>query len=154
MWWTFWFQIVPVAVLLILGFVVGQWRERSHFQSLIRREAEFGDLSIVNLKTVPHPEQVTRAELVCGDAVIATDYFKGFSARLRNIVGGELRSYETLMERARREATLRVLAQARTIGATEVWNIRYETSNIRSASRRNPAVSVEVFAFGTAVVRR
>ena len=152
--WTFWLQVVPGTVLLILGFVVGRWRERSHFQSLIRREADFQDLSIVNLKTVPHPEQVDRAELVCGDAVIATDYFKGFSARLKSIVGGELRSYETLMERARREATLRLLEQARGIGATEVWNIRYETSNIRSASRRNPAVSVEVFAFGTAVVRR
>ena len=152
--WTFWFQVLPVAVLLVLGFFIGRWRERSHYQSLIRREADFRDLRIVNVKTVPHPEQVCRAELVCGDAVIATDYFKGFSARLRSIVGGELRSYETLMERARREATLRLSEQARKIGATEVWNIRYETSNIRSASRRNPAVSVEVFAFGTAVVRR
>ena len=151
---TFWFQVVPVAVLLVLGFVVGRWRERSHYQSLIQREAEFRDIGVVNLKTVPHPEQVDRAELVCGDAVMATDYFKGFAARLRNIVGGELKSYETLMERARREATLRVLEQARKIGATEVWNIRYETSNIRSASRQNPAVSVEVFAFGTAIVRR
>ena len=91
--------------------------------------------------------------LVSGDAVIATDYFKGFAARLRSIVGGEIRSYVTLMERARREATLRLLQQARDVGATEVWNVRYETSNIRSGARRNPSVSVEVFAFGTAVVR-
>ncbi|MCH7721522.1 MAG: heavy metal-binding domain-containing protein, partial [Planctomycetes bacterium] len=122
--WTFWLQVVPVAVLLVLGFFIGRWRERSHFHSLIRREADFRDLSIVNLKTVPHPEQVSQAKLVYGDAVIATDYFKGFAARLRSIVGGELRSYETLMERARREATLRLLQQARAIGATEVWNIR------------------------------
>lgn len=148
-----WFQVVPVVVLLVLGFTVGSWRERLHFRSLTRREQQFQEIGIVNLRTVREPETVKGATLVCGDAVIATDYFKGFAARLRNIVGGEVKSFETLMQRARREATLRLLAQARAVGATEVWNVRYETSNIRSTSRRNPAVSVEVFAFGTAIVR-
>jgi len=148
-----WLQVVPFVVLVVLGLVVGTWRERSHFQSLARRESGFGDIGIVNLKTVRDTDRVKLAALVMGDAVIATDYFKGVAAKLRNIVGGEVRSYETLMERARREATLRMLRQARDLGATEVWNVRYETSNIRSASRRSPAVSVEVFVFGTAVAR-
>jgi len=147
------FQIVPVAVFLILGYTVGTARERRHFASLARREREFSDLGIVSLKTVTSPETVKQAAMVSGEAVIATDYFKGFAANLRNIIGGEMRSYETLMRRARREATLRMLAQARAIGASEVWNVRFETSNIRSSARRSPAVSVEVFAFGTAVVR-
>lgn len=147
-------QVVPVAVFLVLGFTVGSWRERRHFASLTQRERESGDIGIVNLRTVSQPETVRSATLVSGDAVIATDYFKGFAARLRSIVGGEIKSYQTLMHRARREATLRLLKRARELGATEVWNVRYETSNIRSASRRNPAVSVEVFVFGTAVVRR
>jgi hypothetical protein len=34
-----------------------------------------------------------------------------------------------------------------------VWNVRLATSNISSSQRNNPAVSVEIFAFGTAVVR-
>ena len=153
MWWQLW-QIWLFLFLLALGFVVGRLRERAHFRSLARREADFSDVGIVNLKTVPEPETVSNAALVTGDAVIATDYFKGVAAKLRNIVGGELRSYETLMRRARREATLRLLAQARELGATEVWNVRYESSNILSAGRRSPAVSVEVFAYGTAVVRR
>jgi uncharacterized protein YbjQ (UPF0145 family) len=146
-------EVGSVVVFLILGFAVGTTRERRHFASLSRRERQFADVGIVNLKTVSRPETVRNAVLVSGDAVIATDYFKGFAARLRNIIGGEIRSYETLMERARREATLRLLQQARNIGATEVWNVRYETSNIMSAGRRSPSVSVEVFAFGTAVVR-
>ena len=147
-------QVVPMVVFLILGFTVGSFRERRHFASLTRREGSFADIGIVSLKTVSNPETVKSAALVSGDAVIATDYFKGFAARLRSIVGGEVRSYETLMKRARREATVRLLEQARQLGAAEVWNIRYETSNIRSAGRRNPAVSVEVFAFATAIVRR
>lgn len=152
--WDFWFQVIPVVVLLVLGVTVGTLRERRHFRLLARRERQFRDIGIVNLKTVRNPETVKHAMLVSGDAVIATDYFKGFAAHLRSIVGGEVRSYESLMQRARREATLRLLAQARRLGATEVWNVRYETSNIRSSSRRSPGVSVEVFAFGTAIVRR
>jgi len=146
-------QIGPIGVFLLLGFFVGRWRERRHFASLNRRERQFTDVGIVNLKTVPNPETVRNAVLVSGDAVIATDYFKGFASKLRGIVGGEMRSYETLMERARREATLRMLRQARDIGAAEVWCVRYETSNIRSSGRNNPGVSVEAFAFGTAIVR-
>ena len=147
-------QFIILAVLLVLGFTVGTWRERLHFSSLDQREQEFTDLAVVNLKTISDPASVASAELVMGDAVIATDYFKGFLARLRNVVGGEVKSYETLMRRARREAMLRMLQRARELGASEVWNVRLETSNIRSSSNRNLAVSVEIFAFGTAVVRR
>ncbi len=151
--WEILFQILPVAFLLVLGYMVGSVREQRHLRSLDRREQEFANMTVNNLKTVSCPESVKQATFVVGDVVIASDYFKSFAAKLRNIVGGELRTFETLMARARREARLRMLEQARRAGATEVWNVRYETSNIRSAGRRRAAVSVEVFAFGTAVVR-
>ncbi len=150
-------QFLPMLIvlaLLVLGFTIGTVVEKAHLRSLAVREQQAADVGVVNLRRVSEPEAVESAHLVTADAVIATDYFKGFAASLRNLVGGEIRSYETLMLRARREATLRLIAQARQLGATEVWNIRFETSNILSASRRNPAVSVEVFAFGTAVVRK
>lgn len=152
--WPLLLQVLPIVALLILGYSFGRYRERRHFAELDQRERDFQDIGVVNLRTVPRPETVTNAALVMGDAVIATDYFKGFVAKLRNIVGGEVKSYQTLMLRARREALLRLLQQAREIGASEVWNVRYETSNIRSSSRGNVAVSVEVFAFGTAIARR
>ena len=151
--WQFWIQVLPVLVFLVLGYVVGHLRERRHFRSLAIRERQYADITVTNLKQVPDAQAVTQAGMVMGEAVIATDYFKSFAAKLRNIVGGEVRSFETLMMRARREAHLRMLAQARRLGALEVYNVRYETSNIRSASRRQAGVSVEVFAFGTAVVR-
>jgi uncharacterized protein YbjQ (UPF0145 family) len=133
---------------------VGRYRERRHLASIVVREAALADIPVTNLKRIPDPDSVGQSMLVCGDAVIATDYFKSFAAKLRGIIGGEMRSYQTLMGRARREATLRMLEQARAAGATEVWNVRYETSNIRSAGRRQAAVSVEAFAFGTAIVRK
>ena len=147
-------RFLPFVLLVGLGFFVGSWRERRHLASLARRESQYADITVRNVKTVPDPHTVTNSALVMGEAVIATDYFKSFAASLRNIVGGEMRTYETLMRRARREATLRLLEQARRLGATEVWNVRYETSNIRSASGgRAQSPSVEVFAFGTAVRR-
>ena len=51
---------------------------------------------------------ILRTRLVQGSAVISIDYFKRMLAALRNIVGGEVKSYETLVDRARREATLRM----------------------------------------------
>lgn len=148
------FQILPVLVLLTLGYLVGTvFRERQHFKSLVRRETRYRGFPISNLKVVPDPATVENAALVSGDAVIATDYFKSFAAGLRTIVGGEMRTFESLMNRARREAKLRMLDQARRMKATEVWNVRYETSNIRSAGGTGKGVSVEVFAFGTAIRR-
>ncbi len=128
--------------------------ERRHFLSLEARELGYRDFVVTNLRVVPSPETVQESWLVLGEAVIASDYFKSFAARLRSLVGGEIRAYNTLMTRARREALLRMLDQARQAGSREVYNVRYETSNIRSANARNPGVSVEVFAFGTAVTRR
>jgi uncharacterized protein YbjQ (UPF0145 family) len=152
--WVHFGQLFTVLILLALGYFVGSWREWRHFQSLKQREEQNADVKVSNLKLVPETETVKQAFFVSGDAVIASDYFKSFAARLRNIVGGEMKTYETLINRARREATLRMLAQARAAGANEVWNVRYETSNIRSAGgKQNLGVSVEVLAFGTAIVR-
>lgn len=147
-------QLAIFVFLLALGFSVGRWREYRHLRSLERRERLLAGLPVLNLRTVAAPGQVCRAALVTGEAVIATDYFKTFAAWLRGILGGEIRAYNTLLTRARREALLRMLEQARRMGASEVWNVRFETSNILGGpGTRNAAVSVEVLAYGTAVVR-
>jgi uncharacterized protein YbjQ (UPF0145 family) len=148
-----WLAVLPVLALLVLGLGIGRWQEHRHLRSLHARERRYRDFAVTNLRAVPSPETARESRLVLGEAVIATDYFKSFAGRLRSLVGGEIRAYQTLMTRARREARLRMLDQARRAGAREVHNVRYETSNIRSADSRNPGVSVEVFAFGTAVVR-
>jgi len=55
---------------------------------------------------------------VSGNVVIAMDYFKKIIANLKSLVGGSLDSYETMLERARREAIVRMLKQADELGAT------------------------------------
>jgi uncharacterized protein YbjQ (UPF0145 family) len=149
------FQLLIVLLPIALGFAIGTWREWRHLKSLDQRErALAGTCVILNTREVPDPSTVRHCALVTGDAVIASDLFKSFAAGLRNIVGGEVRTLETLMDRARREAILRMLDDARSMGAAEVYNVRLQSSNIRGAGlRRKAGVSVELFAFGTAVVR-
>ncbi|MGE3180665.1 MAG: YbjQ family protein [Phycisphaerae bacterium] len=146
-------QFSVVLIPLALGFLVGTYTEQRHFASLARREADYQHVVVSNLRTVTNPQSVRQAELLMADAVMATDYFKGFVAGFRNLIGGRVRSYETLMERARREALLRLLEQARRLGYAELWNVRFESSNIMSGARRTPSVSVEIFAYATAVSR-
>ena len=85
--------------------------------------------------------------------LISIDFFKKFVAGLRNLVGGRVSAYESLLERARREAILRMKAEAQARGAKSVWNVRIETSSITKDATQGVA-AVEVIAFGTAVTPR
>ncbi len=145
------------VVLVGLGFSIGGFRERSHFKSLAEREAANADVILNNLKTVPNADRVKAAHMVSGNTVVATDYFKTIAMSLRSLVGGEMKSAQTLMVRARREALLRMIDEARAMGATEVYNVRFAFCNIGQMSRnsnQNFAISVEMYAYGTAVIRK
>jgi len=146
-------SLIIALVLLALGIFVGGWNERRHLRDLAMREHDLRDIVVNNLKRVPDPDTVRRAEFVSGNVVIATDYFKTFATKLRNLVGGEMHAALSLMARARREALLRLLVEARSIGATEVWNVRFEFCSISQLSGNRGAMSVEIVAYGTAVVR-
>jgi len=142
---------VMLFLLGVLGLVCGRTAERRHFRRLREREAELADMPVTNLKTFPGgAEPTAHACLVLGECVIASDYLKSFLARWRNIFGGEMRSFVTLMERARREATVRMLQDARRRGYNAVCNVRLRTATVGSATRRGGAAMVEMIATGTA----
>jgi uncharacterized protein YbjQ (UPF0145 family) len=83
--------------------------------------------------------------------VVSLDYFKRFLAGLRQIFGGRVRSYESLVDRGRREAILRMKDQARS--ADIIVNLRLETSIVGSTTRsgKRRIGCIEVLAYGTAV---
>ena len=89
----------------------------------------------VDVQSVPGGVPATGGTIVLGEVVIASDYFKTFVAWLRKLFGGELRTYETMMSRARREAKLRMLEQADDFGAELVVNTRRQRQ-IRVVRRR------------------
>ena len=150
----FWLQVAPVAVLLVFGFTIGGIVERAHFRRLKEREAALHDMIVTDTKAFPSGYAPQPFGLVTGQVVIASDYFKTFAAGLRKLIGGDLRTYETLMERARREALVRMMESAKHMGANRVINVRFSTSNIGSGGaqrRRRGAAMVEMYAYGTAV---
>ncbi|NQT17035.1 MAG: YbjQ family protein [Planctomycetes bacterium] len=137
-------------VLLLLGLIVGGAVESAHFRRLDRWEQDLSGIMMSDMKHLPPNWRVSDAVLVSGEAVMATDYFKVFSAGLRNLFGGRVRGYEKLMERARREAIVRMLRQAQHTGANVVWNVRLETSTIQGKQQKKSG-GVEVLAYGTAL---
>lgn len=146
------YDLIFFLVLLGCGYVFGQLAEKRHFRSIIAREAELQDLLCFSERTVP-AAYGGDAALVCGSVVISIDYFKRFVAGLRNFIGGRVSSYESLLERARREAMLRMKEEARARGASSVWNVRLETASI-SKDNDQTIGAVEVVAYGTAVTPR
>jgi len=137
--------IVPIA----LGYFVGKYLEKKHYISIREREAELARIPAITLKKPLQPEMVKQSRLVNGSVVISIDNFKRLVAALRNIFGGNIATYESLVDRARREAILRMKAQA--LDADEIINLRIETSSISKNSRKGSIGSVEVFAYGTAL---
>jgi uncharacterized protein YbjQ (UPF0145 family) len=146
-------QLLFRILALPIAFLIGWTTERNHLRSLDEREQANRGMIVTNVKRVARPQTVTGATLVIGHVVIATDYWKSFVSRLRNLVGGEAKSARTLMLRARREAMVRMLDHARAFGAREVWNVRFEFCNISMMNGQTGAMQVEILAYGTAVVR-
>ena len=139
---------VPL-VLICIGLVTGTIIEKRHYRSIHQRERVFADLPLLNTKAYPGDRPVSQARLVTGTVVISYDFFKRFLAGLRLIFGGEVKSYVSLIDRARREATLRMKEKCQ--GADLVINMRIETSSISKGRRKRSIGTVEVIAYGTAL---
>jgi Uncharacterized conserved protein len=139
--------------LLAIGFVVGSFLEKRHYKSIEEREAHFLNMPAVTGRHMFDPQaEISHTAMVQGSAVISLDYFKLFFASLKSLLGGQISAYETLVDRARREAILRMKESAG--NADLVLNLRLETSNIGTKSGNNKVGCVEVLAYGTAVTYR
>lgn len=143
----FWLNWGPFLGLLAIGFFTGRYLERRHYKGLIRREAE-SDVMVFPGTAIPDGLGRHTQQLVVGSAVISHDYFKGVLSSLRKLFGGNIGAYETLLDRARREAVLRMKSEARALDADTVVNVKFETTSI---SKGKNLVTVEVLAYGTAL---
>ena len=99
---------------------------------------------ITNIEEVPGKQIVEFFGVVSGSTVRAKHFGKDLLAGLKNIIGGELTSYTELLNEARQEAIQRMTAEAQSVGANAVVNIRFSTSSVAQGA-------AELFAYGTAV---
>lgn len=143
-------NLIIFLVLITLGYLVGQMAEKRHYKSIIQREMRLSGLPAIASRFPPTDKLFDQC-LVTGNTVVSVDYFKRFIAALRNLLGGRVTSYESLLDRARRESMLRMKEQAQAMGADYVFNVKYETASI-SKGRKNAIGSVEVLAYGTALI--
>lgn len=142
--------LVTFVVLLLVGLFFGRMAERRHFRSIIRREQEHAELLCFSKRFVPDDFRIRQADLVTGSVVVSIDYFKRVAAGLKMIFGGRVSTYESLLERARREAILRMKEDALNKGAKWIFNVKIETSSISRGGSQQVG-SVEVIAYGTAL---
>lgn len=82
--------------------------------------------------------------LVKGSTVQTVNALRDIGAGLKTLVGGELKKYNEMMDKARQIATDRMVEEAQRLGADAVVGVRYATSAIMQSA-------AEVMAYGTAV---
>ena len=82
--------------------------------------------------------------IVKGSTIHSKHIGKDISQAFKTLVGGELTAYNEMMNEARALATKRMVAEAETLGADAIVNIRYASSAIMQGA-------AEVIAYGTAV---
>ena len=145
------YDLIIFFTLLASGYIFGRIAEARHFKSIMDREKQYQHILTFSERFPPSGVSRVNSELVGGNVVISVDYFKRIVAGLRGIVGGRLTSYESLLERARREAILRMKETAKDMGANMVVNVKLETASI-SKGKKQQVGSVEVYAYGTALI--
>ncbi len=143
-------SIFVVLSLLAIGFFSGAYVEKKHYESIKKRERQTLHVPAVTFGAKQAFPEAGDAQMFVGSVVISSDYFKTFVLALRNLIGGRVVAYESLLDRGRREAILRMKEQAIAWGATQVLNVRLESSTIGGNSNKS-TVSIEVIAYGTGI---
>ncbi len=145
-------SLLVTPAMLVGAWIAGSLLERRHLKSLLLLESGSRDVLAVTIEDIPSEWNVEGCELVMGSVVISQDYYKRVAASLKGIVGGRIRVFEPLLERARREAMLRMKAIAHRRGYYTIINVRIETSPLsRSRGDGKGTAGVEILAYGTAI---
>jgi len=93
---------------------------------------------------IPGKEIVEVIDIARGSTIRARNIGRDIFAGLKNIVGGEISEYTKLMADAREQAIERMIADAASLNADAIINVRFTTSMVMQGSS-------EVLAYGTAV---
>lgn len=141
---------VPVF-FLGLGYFAGQWTASRHEADMQARQPAVAhiwvhDMRPLNVTTGQNPPIMITSEVTLG-----IDHFRGFLGQLKSLIGGQVASYQNVLDRARREVTLRLQEQAARYGYTAIANFRIDFVDISGTSTiKRKASFVSILATGTA----
>lgn len=139
------FKIILTLILFCIGWLFGRHIERKHLNELEEKEAR---LAYIRLDTNKFQTSELNGQLVSSNVVISHDYFKYIIAQIQNFFGGRLSTYESVVDRARREAVVRLKLEAEQMGAKHIMGLRLSTTELGMQGGM-----VEVFAYGTAIIQ-
>lgn len=149
MTWRIAFGMFNDAIFIaIVGWLFAWLWERRHLKALDKREDELAHISVESgPKAIADNSLTSSGDILSGSIVLSHDMFRGFTILITRVFGGNIKQYERLLLRARREAILRLKEDAIGQGFERVINLKIVTTSIKRSGPR----SVEVLAYGTGV---
>lgn len=103
-----------------------------------------GFMIIATTETIAGKKVKETLGVVKGSIIKARWFGRDIAAQLKNIIGGEIKSYTDLLNQARDEALERMIKQAKQKKADAIVNVRFATSDVMQGS-------AEILVYGTAV---
>lgn len=144
-------EFIIFIIFLLLGLFFWKRAEKKHYASIMQREEKYKNITIISDKDLKFSkDEQSEWILIVEGTVIALDTFKKLMASFVNIFWGRMKAYESLVDRARREAVLKVKQRAVQSDCNFIANLRLETSSI-SKSAKKQVGAVEAIAYGTGV---
>jgi len=102
------------------------------------------EIIITTTSEIPGKKVAEILGVVKGNTIRARHVGRDIAAGFKNIVGGEIKSYTEMTEKAREEALNRMINQAVELKAEAIINVRFATSMVMTGA-------AEMLAYGTAV---
>ncbi len=99
---------------------------------------------VTTLEFVPGKEVKEVLGVVKGNTVRARWFGADLWAGLKQVVGGEIGTYTSMIASAREEALQRMIEEAKKLGADAILGVRFTTSAVMGGA-------AEILAYGTAV---
>jgi len=134
------FPTITLIISFYLLYRVCNYVESEHLDHIRKREDKYRDIEMHGIKPIDYHGQT---QICSQTVVIAISQFKSLIASVINIFGGAIPAYESVLDRARREAILRLIEK--NPKAKAFTNLKVDTVNLGHGF-------VEAHAYATALL--
>lgn len=144
-------ELILFIIITACGLFFGKHIEKKHYASIKEREEKYKNVVVLSDKDLQNIKNVEGDGVLMEEGtVVSIDAFKKLMAAFVNLFGGRMKAYESLVDRARREAILKLKESAVSAGYNCIANLRIETSSISKNAKQNVG-AVEAMAYGSAL---